>query len=81
MGGQDKVYEVKKEVWNVVWSTRIKEFIAMTESMSRDKEVEVTINTYDNFEEAEEIAQELTTHYKQKKTPQLRGAFLFYYLP
>lgn len=59
LAGQERVYEVKKEVWNVVWLTRIEEFVAMTESVSRYKEAEVTISTYDNFEQAQETAREL----------------------
>lgn len=59
LGGQEKVYEVVKEVWNVVWLVNVKEFIAMTSRMSMDKTAEITINTYDNFEEAQETAQQL----------------------
>lgn len=59
LGGQERVYEVKKEPWNVVWLTKVEEFIAMTEGMSMNKEIEITINTYDSFEEAQETAQEL----------------------
>lgn len=59
LGGQERVYEVKKEVWNVVWLTSVKEFVAMTEEMSMSKGAEITINTYDSFEEAQYIAEEL----------------------
>lgn len=62
LGGQSKVYEIKKEEesYSVVWLTGIKQFFSFkTKNIENDNEYEVVIHVYDTQEEAEEAVEEL----------------------
>lgn len=59
LGGQDKIYEVKKDPYLVIWNTEIKEFYTLPYNYQLAKGVEIVINTYDILEDAEETAEEL----------------------
>lgn len=61
LGGQDKVYEIKKEdPHTVVWGTGLEEFFVVETSFLQPKNrAEVTIRHYDTKEEAEESAKAL----------------------
>lgn len=61
IGGQDKVYEVKKEPWSIVWLSGIKKFYAF-EGNKLDEPIsayEVAIRVYDTEKEARKYTERL----------------------
>lgn len=59
LGGQERVYEVKKDPYMVVWSTESKDFYPLPYNYPLEEDIEIVINTYDIMEDAEDTAQEL----------------------
>lgn len=59
LGGQERVYEVKKDPYIVVWNTENKDFYPLPHNYPLEEGIEIVINTYDIMEDAEDTAQEL----------------------
>lgn len=59
LGGQERVYEIKKDPYIVVWNTENKDFYPLPHNYPLEEGIEIVINTYDIMEDAEDTAQEL----------------------
>lgn len=60
IGGQERVYEVKKHLWRVVWLTGLKKFYAFEGSVCfESNEYEVLICVCDTEKEADKCAERL----------------------
>lgn len=56
LGGQEQVYEIRKDNYFVVWNTIIKDFYPVLNDGSLEEGVEIVICAYEEFEEADEAA-------------------------
>lgn len=61
LGGQERVYEVKKQPWSVVWLTGLEKFYAFKGDKSDEliSAYEVTIKVYDTEKEAKRQVERL----------------------
>lgn len=60
LGGQERVYEVKKEPWRVVWLTGLEKFYAFEGDENDDSDVyQVLIRVCDTEKEAKKQAEQL----------------------